>query len=243
MANGDATPVFRDRDVRLIAQSLPNEVCPQRLELLPLVLREWSRNELREHLSTESAATIRKRAKRMETVAKRAHGLLQALEALDDRDRAAIAFEKPRAGGDLWPKMRRHHRRETSEMLGMIQRIKEERDFLTELIAAAPAVWKLRGRGRPRNIQAYLVIKDAAAIFEWLTKKEATRQVNSLTHEETGPFWKFLAAIWPVVFGQGDDGLPAAIKKWAEYREKYREGCALIANINFRRPTWKLFEG
>jgi hypothetical protein len=242
MANGDATPVFTDRDVGLIVKSLPNEVCPRRLELLPRVLCEWSRNELREHLSRESAAAVKKRAKRMKVLTDHAHGLLQELEALDDRDRAAIAIEMPRAGGDLWPKMRRHHRRETSEMLGMIQRIKEERDFLTKLIAAAPAAWKRAGRGRPRNIKAYLVIKDAAAIFEWLTKMEATRQVNSSNHEETGPFWKFLTAIWPVIFGQGDDGLPAAIKKWADYREKYREGCALIANINFRHPEWRLFE-
>ena len=79
MANGDATPVFTDRDVRLIAKSLPNEVCPRRLELLPDVLREWSRNELREHLSRESAATIRKRIERMESVEDHARGLLQAL--------------------------------------------------------------------------------------------------------------------------------------------------------------------
>jgi hypothetical protein len=232
MANGDTTPVFTDRDVGLIAKSLPDEVCPQRLKLLPLVLGEWSRNELREHLSKESAATIRKRIERMEAVEDHARGLLQALEALDDRDRAAIASQMlPR---DLWLSP------EGGGIIrGLTHLIREENSFLTKLAAAAPTAWK-QGRGRPVNMMAHLVIRDAASIFEWLTKTEATRQVNRSTHQETGPFCTFLAGIWPVVFGKGDDGLPAALKKWAEYRG--RESSALVANIAFRHPEWRLFD-
>jgi hypothetical protein len=232
VAIGEAAPVFTDRDVRLIIKYLPNEVSPQRLELLPLVLHEWSRNELREHLSRESAATIRKRIERMEAVEDRARGLLEALAALDDRDRAAIAGQMlPR---DLWlsPKG-------GGIIRGLTHLIREENSFLAKLAAAAPAALK-QGPGGPRNIKAYLVIKDAAAIFKWLTKMEATRQVRG--SEETGPFHSFLAGIWPVVFGKGDDGLSAGMKNWASYRKKYREGCALIANIAFRNPEWRLFD-
>lgn len=231
MAYGDATLVFTDRDVWLIAKSLPNEVSPRRLELLPHVLREWSRNELREHLLRESAATIRKRVERMEGVEHHARGLLQALEALDDRDRAAIAGQM--LPSDLWLN------RKGGEIRGLTHLIREENSFLAALAAAAPAAWK-QGRGRPRNITSYLVTKDAAAIFEWLTKIEATRQVSRSAHQEAGPFCGFLAGIWPVVFGKGDDGLPAALKNWAKYRE--RERSALIANIAFRHPEWRVFD-
>jgi hypothetical protein len=199
---------------------------------LPHVLHEWSRNELREHLSKESAATIRKRIERMEAVEDHARGLLQALEALDDRDRAAIASQmlprdfwlSPKGGGII---------------RGLTHLIREENSFLTKLAAAAPTAWK-QGRGRPVNMTAHLVIRDAASIFEWLAKMEATRQVSRVTHQETGPFWRFLAGIWPVVFGKGDDGLSAALKNWAKYRK--RERSALVPNIAFRHPEWRLFE-
>ncbi len=151
MASCDVPPVFTDREVKLIGQSLPDTVDPRRRELLPQVLREWCRNELREHLSRESAATIRERVERMKAVADHARGLLQALEALDDRDRAAIAGQMlPR---DLWlsPK--------GGEIIrGLTHLIREENSFLTELAAAAPAAWK-QGRGAPQNIKAYLFIR------------------------------------------------------------------------------------
>src|SRR5260370_11553729 len=205
MASCDVPPVFTDREVKLIGQSLPDTVDPRRRELLPQVLREWCRNELREHLSRESAATILERVERMKAVADPAGGLLQALEALDDRVRAAIAGQMlPR---DLWLSP------EGGGIIrGLTHLIREENSFLTKLAAAAPTAWK-QGRGRPVNMMAHLVIRDAASIFEWLTKTEATRQANRSTHQGTGPFCTFLAGIWPVVFGKGDDGLPAALKK------------------------------
>jgi hypothetical protein len=67
----------------------------------------------------------------------------------------------------------------------------------------------------------------------------ATRRVDRVTHQEGGDFYKFADAIWPVVFGQGDDGLSAAIKKFAAYQN--REGRALMANIKMRHPEWKVF--
>jgi hypothetical protein len=92
---------------------------------------------------------------------------------------------------------------------------------------------------QPPTVIAYLVIKDVAAIFEWCTGLEATRQVDRISHEETGPFYRFAAAIWPIVFGKGDDGLPAAIRRFATYRK--REGRALMANMAMRNPAWRLF--
>jgi hypothetical protein len=238
MARGKASPVFTDRDVTLIASSLPDAVDPQRLKLLPRVLREWSRNELREYLSREPRAIILERAARVEAVGEHAQRLLEALGALDDRDRYAIVVEMLRVGEHLrsgmspWDQM--------SEASELLPRIKEENSFLGKLAAAAPAAWK-RGRGGPRNIIAYLVMKDAGAIFKWLTGMDAKRQVDRDTGKETGPFWRFAKTIWPVVFGKAE-GLSSAMKNWESYRKKYGEGCALIANIAMRHPTWGLFE-
>jgi hypothetical protein len=225
MAN-DAPPVFDDRVIRLIVASLPKRVDPRRLELLPQVLREWSSNELLAHLSREPPAVVKERAERVKAVGDRARDLLKALEAIDDVDQWEIADKMLREEEHLRLKM-------------MVQRIKEEKGFLIKLAAAAPKAWKRR-RGHPPNDTAYLVMKDAAAIFEWCTKSEAKREVDRVSHEEIGPFFQFVVAIWPVIFGKGDDGVSATIKKWASYRKL--EGRPLIANIAMRHRTWRLFE-
>jgi hypothetical protein len=41
----------------------------------------------------------------------------------------------------LWPKMSGHLRRETSEILGMIQRIGDEHTFLAKLASAEARSW------------------------------------------------------------------------------------------------------
>jgi hypothetical protein len=106
------------------------------------------------------------------------------------------------------------------------QRLDDCHKFLATIaMAAKRPLWK-PGRGQPRNISAYLVMKDLAAIFEYLTRTEATRQVDRKTHDESGPFRDFAGAVWPFVF-DGDYGFSAAIKNWAAAR-KYREGTAVI---------------
>jgi hypothetical protein len=124
--------------------------------------------------------------------------------------------------------MKDHYWWQWSKTKRFVQRIEEEKGFLDALTVATSQAWR-RKRGQPPNIISYLVIKDIAAIFEWSTKSPAKRRVDRVTHKEGGDFYKFAAAIWPVVFGQGDDGLLAAIKKFAKYRN--REGRALMANI------------
>jgi hypothetical protein len=227
MATEDESPEFTERHVSLISDSLGNAVDIGRRELLPRILAEWVRTDLREHLRVRNEITPERR-KRVKTVGKCAQKLLEALGAIDVQDRYGIAF-----------KMRTE--RGSTEIDGMVKRIEDEGRFLTPLAEAALQTWK-RGPGQPRNIRAYLVMKDIAAIFEWLTNIEATRQVDRISGVEAGPFWQFAAAIWPVVFGEADDGLPAAMKNWSSYRKRYGERSALIANIAMRHPTWGIFE-
>ena len=48
-------PIFNECAVKQICASLPKGIDQRRLGLLPLVLNEWSRTDLREHLSREVA--------------------------------------------------------------------------------------------------------------------------------------------------------------------------------------------
>jgi hypothetical protein len=120
------------------------------------------------------------------------------------------------------------------------RRLEEETYFLVELAAISPGeVYELEGSRRPRNLAAFFVLRDAAAIFEWFTWKKAGRGVHRIERTETGPFHRFASVLWPVVFEKGTQGLPAAMKNWAQ--EKSRSS-ALIANIGLRHPTWRIFE-
>jgi len=236
MAIEDPVPEFAARDVWLIGLCLPDTVDPGRRELLPQILRDWSSNDLFDYVRTARRAT-QERRKRVKAVGTCARKLLRALNEADELDRAGIAGEMVLAAGHAsliagsgW--------NETSEL---IRRIEEEISFLDKLAEGAGRTWDY-GRGQPRNITANLVVQDAAAIFEWLTKTEATREVDRVCGAEIGPFQQFLAAIWPVVFGSGDDGLPAAMKSWASLRRKHGEKSPLIANIAMRNPTWGIFE-
>jgi hypothetical protein len=127
----------------------------------------------------------------------------------------------------------------------MKERLKDEDDFLRKLAAATVRLIdeldeSLSGR-RPRNIRAYLVMLDLAAIFEWLTDRKAARGVNRTDHTESGPFWRFAESVWPVAFGT-TRGLTAAMKKWAEARKLYRERYMLLYNMSAHRPEWGIFE-
>jgi hypothetical protein len=218
---------FAAPDVDQIIQSLPNGIAQKRLKLLPKILREWSRTELPRHLSLESLKIIRDRGKKVEVFEKHARALLQAFNALDDS-----GLRRIKARSEL-----------------TLNELEALHDFLTRLARARPHAVQKSGRGNPRNYIAYLVILDIAAIFEWLTKTKATREVDRYGKGDIGPFWKFAKAIWPLVFGKGKYGLSSAIKNWASVRSagKHRssevdEKSALIANIAMRHSSWGLFD-
>jgi hypothetical protein len=223
---------FSDREVKLISRSLPDGVDQRRMDLLPEILREWGQTDLREHLSGKPRAITRNRLGRLSRVAKCAAELLQALDGLNDRDRAHLALEiGSTEEATLWQ----------VDFAEQEKRLDEARDFLTALAATgSKAHWKRRP-GQPRNITSYLIMMDLAALYEYLTGWKAIRSVDRRTREESGAFWQFAAAVWPVAFGS-DDGLPAAMKSWANARKKYNEESPLVANIAFRHPTWGIFD-
>jgi hypothetical protein len=227
---------FSDEVINEIANSLPVPLTKRHSELLPRILREWTCTDLREHLSMDSRAIIQARIKKLESVSKRARLLLEALNETDKLDQAVIISQMAHAV---------EHTLETAsraEYATLTARLDEETTFLTKLASIKPKdVWNLKA-GQPRNLAAYLVLKDAAAIFEWFTGLKATREVDRDTLKDIGPFWRFASALWPVLFGKGITGLSSAFKNWAHDSVQFGERSALIANINMRHPTWGVFE-
>ena len=212
-----------------IAGSLPAPICERRRELLPLILDDWGRNELRRHLSLDSRAMIRLRIQRVDRVRRCANELCLALNAAGD-ERTIIEAEMFQ-GVDG----RRLENISRSEWADLTRRFAEEIIFLTKLAAVDPKRISRLGPGHPRNYAAYLVLCDAASIFRWYTGKKAARGVHRSCGTETGPFFRLASALWPVVFGRGIRGLPAAMKNWAS------SSSPLVANINERHPAWRVY--
>jgi hypothetical protein len=230
-------PIFNECAVKQICASLPKGIDQRRLDLLPLVLNEWSRTDLREHLSRDIPATKRERDAQLTKVGKYATHLRQALEAIDQPGKSWIAQEIGREEGSPPFSVSRERHAEMKE------RLRQEDDFLRKLAAATLTLIEedKRGPGQPRNIPAYLVMKDLAAIFEWLTGRKAARGVDRIYHTETGPFFRFAQSIWQVAFGN-TRGLKAAIANFVEARKLYQEQSPFLFNIAFHHPTWGIFE-
>jgi hypothetical protein len=229
--------VAHTQTINRITASLPAGISQHRLRLLPRILGEWSRTDLREHLSREPRATVRKRYEQLTKVGKCANHLRQALDATDERGWFWIAHEIACENQPFSAS-----REKVSEMN---ERLTEEGEFLLKLAAATVRLIEeldesLSGR-RPRNIPAYLVMLDLAAIFEWLTDRKAARGVDRTDHTETGPFWRFAESVWPVAFGT-TRGLKAAMKNWAKARKSYHEHSSFLLNLPLRRPEWGIFE-
>jgi hypothetical protein len=232
-----ADPVsFTDRDVTSIVKALSVETNLHRRDLLPEVLREWAKADLREHAHLDaSGASAPDQGVRCKRVARSAKELQNAIDAIEADDPGLIAFALGHADGSIPMRERDAH---------FARKLIEHRDFLNRLQAAGQSLSNQlkRGPGHPRNVLAYLVLRDIAAIFEWLTGLQARREVDRARSCETGAFYHFCEAVWPPVFASGLDGLPAAMKNWAFAHRKYNDTSALIANIAMRHPSWGVFD-
>jgi hypothetical protein len=229
MATGNTFSSFTAEHVKRIQASLPDGVHQARRARLPHVLREWATTDLREHLSRESQAAHRERRQRLQAMEARARDLLQSIEALDPLGRFSIVQQ-----------MAGEHPRK-AELEQRKQDLDNVVTFLDRVVSLQPGALWASGPGQPRNIIAYLIMRDIAAIYEWGTGRRASRQYDAYEEKESGPFWQFASAVWSAIYGT-EDGLSAAMKNWASYRAQFGEESALIANIAMRHPSWGLFE-
>jgi hypothetical protein len=235
----NAASGFLQTNFREIAQSLPTPRSARHRELLPLVLREWE-PELQEHLSRESAETIRVRVEGLESIKKKASQLSKALDAIDEHGRLSIVAEMVDERWRLESVTPRGFNARAGDFDDQNKRLKETRDYLAQLAAISPK--KNTGPGRRRNLLAYLVLQDAAAIYEWFSGKKAARGVNRKDRKESGPFFRFALALWPVIFERGSAGLPAAMKNWKIGRSRFSERSPFIINLAMDNPTWRIFD-
>jgi hypothetical protein len=218
-----------------LQSDLPKPLNERRCRLLPMILHEWGRTDLRQHLALElSGAIIRTRIKKLEAVKKGALQLMKTLNSADEESRNAIVAQMVIAERRSYtPGVFRG-----ADFATRGDRLREELEFLAKLAAIRPDdYWPLKSR-QPRTIAAYLVLKDTAAIYEWLTERNAEREVDRDNHRDKGPFFRFASTLWPIVFKRGTAGLPSAMKTWAEFKEP----SLLITNIAMRHPTWGIFE-
>ena len=235
----NAAPEFLATNLREIVESLPTPQSKRHRDLLPQVLREW-RNELQEHLSRESVATTRHRLQDLESVKTKAGQLLKALDAIDQHGQLSIVremVENRRRLDSVTPQLQ-YARAHFSDQN---KRLKEGRDYLAQLAAISPKRYWNTGRGRPRNLAAYLVLQDAAAIYEWFSGKKAARGVSPVYGRKAVPL-RFASTLWPIIFEKGCAGLPAAMKNWADGRSRFSERSPFIANLAMHNPTWRIFE-
>jgi hypothetical protein len=218
---------FTDRDCELIAASLPSGTEPKRRELLPLLLREWARLELRMHLTRMPLPLLALQRKRLRKVSTRAVALIEALDELEEGDRwELVALLGIAEGLGLLAAYRNEQNK---------HRVDEWRDRTAKIaLATSKPVWK-PGKGHPRKIIAQLVLQDLAALFEYLTDLPAGRLVDRRTGEESGYFLHFARAVWPVVFGNGDFGLVPQLREWADHGSKKSR---MINAVEPRRPEW-----
>jgi hypothetical protein len=234
----NAAPEFLPTNLREIVESLPTPRSKRHSDLLPQVLREW-RNELQEHLSRESAATTRPRLRGLESIKTKAGQLVKALDAIDRDGQLSIVCEMVENRRRLDSVTRSFNTR-ARDFSDQNKRLKEQRDYLAQLAAISPKRYWHTGRGRPRNLAAYLVLRDAAAIYEWFSGKKAARVVSH--RKESGPFFRFASTLWPIIFEKGCAGLPAAMKNWADGRRKYSERSPFIANLAMHNSSWRIFD-
>ena len=217
-----------------LIRALPQPVCRRRVVLLPLILEQWNRCDLPEHLSRKSRPVDNDLIGKLEIVRKHARELQEALKAIGEHGRTALLAQMTNRSGS--------HDENRSEFKAIVTWLEQEAAFIEKLVAVDPReFWKPK-RGRSRNLPAYLVLQDLAAIFEWLTSTKATREVSRDNGTEIGPFFIFASTLWPTIFGKGVTGLPAAMKNWAKWRSAYNEQSALIVNLALRNPVWEILK-
>jgi hypothetical protein len=229
-----------DDALKTIVAALAQNAVPERLILLPRLLREWADRDLLDHFRRERSATLRARERRLQAVARSAKKLREAMANLEDADifRLALGIAIRKTGSTLFEV-------DQSEITEAQEQLTRAKRWLPELTDAFGSRQRqARSRGRPRNVVPYLVMLDLEAIFEFATGTNAERRVHGKDHPdyggEYGPFWDFAHTSWAVIFGSAT-GLPAAMKSWATGRSEFGDKSPLIANMALRHPEWRIF--
>ena len=216
-ANDNRAAGFTDREIRLMSMSVNTDA--ERRNELEAKLREWSKANLPGYLSLDEwheplSPAVRRQ---IEALSRALTASIEGIQSL------APTIRKKIVGGlasySFIPGTER------------FEKIAAAGDYVDEFMHRAAWVDNvvrgiLRGRegrfGRPTKFAPFLTLNDLADMFQAATGKKATRITSRDSDEyDSGPFYEFAAAVWPVVFGKGDSGLSNALRKWAENEEAW----------------------
>jgi len=236
---------FTTDQIEQLIAALPGCTEEHKLQLVPNILAEWGRIDVEEYLSRPPPQQVRMERKLLEELASCADELAQAMSSLEPGLRVAVAYHL--AKGEVSSEVGTEtaaawHNR----ICDADRRLEEAPARLKRLAAAVTETAALWGppRLRHRSVTRYLILKDLAAIFEFATEQWSGRRVHTDPHDDAGqdygPFWDFASAVWPMIFGSRN-GLSYAVKFWAQARARHGEGSAVIANMDFRYPEWRIF--
>ena len=179
-------------NLRSIATSVSSSAIKSRLKKLPRILREWSASICKDiccclfratrHVRTQPLSqSLHKNYWRRSTNWTRSNGSTVKLHLIRDgrriEDISRLEFQN------------------ANEILHATMSVLAKLSLLRP-----PKHWK-RGPGQPRKIVGYLILQDAAVMFEWLhlevSGKKATRMLNSRdTGRLEGLFHNFALTLW-----------------------------------------------
>jgi len=173
--------------------------------------------------TSAATAAASGRTQSAEKFASYANKLAQTLSSLEPSSRFTIAYHmcKGKVGAETpflaWYSGIRDNDRRLSEAPARLERL---------AAAVAEAAAGCRPPSLPHNsVIRYLILKDLAAMFEFATEQSSGRRVRTDAHvdagQDYGPFWDFVSAVWPMIFGS-TNGLRYALKFWASAREASR---------------------
>ena len=207
---------------------------------LPLILEEWGRVDLSEHLARKTPEQLRKEQRQLEQVANLARELRDALADLAPAARFTLARRLDAAAA---PKAEAASDHEVQSE-GMLQHLERRQlECLAQTAEVTAARW-VPLPFRHTTVVQYLVLQDLAAIYEYVIGEVASRRVRGEDHPEAGrdygPFWDFAVVAWRIIFGS-NKGLSAALKRWAEARHRFDEASPVIANLALRHPEWRIY--
>jgi len=231
-----------DQIERLMA-ALPACAEERHRKLVAMILAEWARTDVEANLNQAPPAQVRAERQVLEELALRANELAKTLSKLGPGSRSGVAWHlsKGRLGAEIGPRAWCDGIREIDRRLG------EAPARLEGLAAAATETAAHWGSPRLRrdSLIRNLILKDLAAIFEYATGQLPGRRVRTDEHVDAGqnygPFWDFVSTAWPMLFGS-TNGLDYAVRFWAKTRAKHGESSAVVANMHFRHPEWRIIE-
>jgi len=203
--------------------------------LLPLLLRAWAWIDLLEYADVDAGrGTMRASQKPIGDFLKLAGKMSKLLAELERSGLVedlsfALQYPTPLRSVDSLSNPTR-------------QKLSELQSDLSAWVPAGMAYQRRLGTGpgQPRNFTSQMVLLDLAAIYEWATGRAAVRSVAPKSGKDVGPFWIFVASVWPLVFADGMSGLSAAMRRFGDMNSIERS--PLLANMNLRYPEWGLFQ-